>query len=137
MNVRAFVEKNERGKIIGYSHQFKAEADVIYPAMIEEILDTIKDGGETARSIVRGARLDKTPIFSQYLPRALRVPAVAWEMALQEITDDMSDESLEMRAEALTVARLWFTELLHCSVHNEPMIFRIISKPDKKYRLTR
>lgn len=116
-------------------HSFVIAAHDLYPAMIKEILDIIKEGGEEARARVRGDRLDKTPIFSQYLPRALRAPSMAWEMALEAPSADMTEEGLAMRAEALEIARLWFTELLHCSVHNEPMAFQITSTPDKKYRL--
>jgi len=118
-------------------HSFMIADHDLYPEMIKEILTTIAEGGEKAREIVRGNRFDKTPIFAQYLPRALLVPHAAWEMALQEPTDDMTDEGLAMRAEALEVARLWFTELLHCSVHHEPMAFRITTTPDKPFRLAR
>lgn len=133
MNVTAMVTKLEPTQ--EREHNFEISSADLFPAAIDEILETIKEGGEKAREIVRGNRLDKTPVFSQYLPRALRLPAGAWEMAKQEPTTDMTEETLAIRAEALEVARLWFTELLHSAVHNEPMRLRIVKAPGNPHRL--
>ncbi len=118
----------------GYKHFFMIPASILYPTMIEEILQIIKEGEEKARELIRGNRLEKTPIFSQYLSQALRVHNVGWQAALAAPFDEMAEDVKQHRDSALTVTRLWFTELLHTAVHNAPMVFRIMRDEENRYR---
>jgi len=134
---------------------FIVDPSVMYPAMIEEILEIIESGdirsatqvlGDRAvadlpedyppqvKAAVRDWATDRSPIVRMYLPKALSLPEDAWESALSSASDDMPAEQRSARAEALEVARAWFTELLHVSIEYKPMSIQILAG-DYTYRL--
>lgn len=133
---------------------FEVSASDIYPGMIAEIQGMIADGENEARqkmlphlfgdevegftALQKKGMMEvanQSPIARVYLGRAMMVPQGAWEMALQPVSEEMSQENREARAEALEVARLWFTELLHMSVDYRPMSLRITKDEGNTYRL--
>lgn len=73
------------------------------------------------------------PITRIYLPRVRRVPQGAWEMALQPMSEDLSPENKEARAEALELARLVFTEMLQQTLDGQPLAIRLTK--DDTYRI--
>ena len=134
MNVRDLVEPYDDPQTEQYKHHFRGAASEIYPAAIAEIKEIIKEGANKATEKLHAARLGENPITSQYLPRALRVASVGWEAALAAPTKDMSEDIKAHRDEALEVARLWFQELLHVAVHNEPMVIHITKDAANTHR---
>jgi hypothetical protein len=152
MDVRALVTEVEDDDS---TFDFIIDPDVMYPAMIEEILEVIESGdyrtavemmGDKAvadlpedsppqvKAAVRSWATDRSPIVRMYLPKAMTLPKDAWEAALAPASDAMASEQREARAEALELARMWFTELLHVSIEYKPMSIQILAG-DYTYRL--
>lgn len=109
-------------------------SEVLYPGMIAKIRDVLNDGPELARAKLRAEGLADTPILRQYLPRAERIPADIWNLALEEPHTHQTQETLDLRKEVLEVARLWFTELLHKAHNYNPLSLRILKAPDNIFR---
>jgi hypothetical protein len=99
---------------------FEIVPDDLYPQTIQFIVDTLKKQA----GVGEGLR--------QLYNRAALLPKTAWAVALKPGAG-FSPNLRKVRAEALTIARLWFTEMLHASIGHTPMHLRITK--DEKWRL--
>lgn len=91
-------QRNQREKERNW---FIANPAELYPAAIAHIQDRLA-AGDPGDGIIR----------SQYYPAAAVLPPRAWELALTPRAE-VSAKDIELRAQALEIARRWFTELLH------------------------
>lgn len=92
------VERNQREKERNW---YIANPTDLYPAAIAYIQSQLAEGKQ-GDGIIR----------SQYYPAAAALPVRAWQLALMP-RSEVSAKEIEVRAQALEIARLWFTELLH------------------------
>jgi len=100
---------------------FEADPDTIYPATIAHIRAQLQIEGWAAPEHLR-----------THFEVAKGIADDVWEMALAAKTD-VQPAHHASRAEALEVARRWFTAALHVSIGNAPMNFRITK--NEKWRL--
>lgn len=144
---------------------FVINPDTMYPAMIKEIQEIIQDGPVAAAQKLRALgiqdpeviwvgegeppfnvsiqdlsnpekfRTAPCPIHHMYVTRALNMSGRAFELALEPLSDDMTMGDAKLRADALELARLWFTELLHRAIHHRPMAIRIARSENDHFRL--
>jgi hypothetical protein len=70
--------------------------------------------------------------LAQEWDHAQMLPPDIWDRAATEAREDFDDEGLAARAEALEIARRWFTELLHRSV-GAPLGLHVTK--DERWRL--
>lgn len=95
-------EDKERNKRQNERNWFNVDPATMYPAMIEFVQAQLAEGKQ-GDGIIR----------SQYYPAAQALPAEAWALALMPRDEVTRKADIEARANALEIARLWFTELLH------------------------
>lgn len=97
---------------------FRCDPAVVYPEVIERIQEVIKSG-ELPQELVDNAspaEIDPRGVARMYLSRAKAVDAAGWKYALQAREKFTDPEKILLRAEALEIARLWFTQALHVQV---------------------
>ena len=102
-----------------------------YPKTIAHIRERIANAAPPDRYISVGGSIRENPLLTLY-GRALEVPAQSWDHAL-EPGDNYPPKARANRAEALEVARLWFTEELHQKLDYAPMGLHILR--DERYKL--
>ena len=101
---------------------FEVIPDELYPQAIADLRESVLTyTSETVEEFVK-----------QHFLVAKRISDEAWDAALKS-KDDCPPELIEGRAQALEVARLWFTAKLHFTVKNVPMHLHILK--DEKWRL--
>ena len=98
-------QDTERNKRQPERDWYKVEPGKMYPAMIEFIVEQLDNENE-GDGIIR----------SQYYPAARSLPPNSWELALVPRQEVTKQTDLALRAQALELARIWFTELLHRSL---------------------
>jgi len=85
----------------GYDFKwFAVEPAVMYPATIERVLDCLDGEAPTELGDAAGS----------IMGMASQVPPAAWDLALSPAPEDKGLR--EVRAAALEVARLWFTQAM-------------------------
>lgn len=95
---------------------FEIHPDNLYPPAIAEV----------RAEVAKNLRLRDVPEhLEHHYPRAKRVSDAAWEAALKS-KKECPPELVEARAEALEVARLWFTAELHQAIEKVPMHIHIL-----------
>ncbi len=104
---------------------YAIEPGKMYPAMIAEIQDVLATG----RAVPASLALHRN--------EAQALPEFAWGLALKPRSEFNGPEPavtdlLKLRAEALNVARRWFTEMLHTAIGYKPMCVHILKDPDWK-----
>ena len=87
----------------GFENRFDIDPAKMYPATIAHIVGVLEK-----QAMPDGA-------LQQEYPKAAALPAAAWEAALVS-KDECTPEEIGVRAEALQIARRWFTEMLHRAV---------------------
>ena len=98
---------------------FEVEPREMYPEAIAHVVEAT--GGPRPGGVL-----------GTYWDRAKQLPPAAWELALRT-RDECDAEQLAARAEALEIARLWFTEMLHAAINHKPMGLHILK--DELWRL--
>lgn len=93
------VSLREKANIYNWYNVTPAE---MYPAIIAHIQKAF-EAYDQSDGIIR----------SQYYPAALALPDRAWQLALTPRDEVTKQANIDLRAEALELARVWFTELLH------------------------
>ena len=106
---------------------FSAEPGKIYPATIARIKEVLESGELPAELVDYNAPAEVDPRAAArlHLGEAKGVKPAAWESALTGKPGDPA------RAEALEVARRWFTQALHVAV-NKPLGLHILNDPAYK-----
>lgn len=102
---------------------FEIEPGVLYPAAVEHIKECLAQN-------IRGDGVIK----DVYFPQAQALPAEAFALALTP-RGDVDAGDLETRAQALELARVWFTEMLHRAVGGDGTQMRLHILKDEAYRL--
>ncbi len=104
--------------------RFVVSPDDLYPAAIEHVKGVLE----------RGARPDGA--LGILYDQGERLPAEAWAWAMKPCNEfaQAEPEAVAARAAALEVARLWFTEMLHQGIGQEPMTLHI-ERGDGRWRL--
>lgn len=116
---------------------YEVDSGLMYPVIIRLLQS--EDGQNEIRSDSIGwVGQHGNPILSMYLPRAQRLAQGAWGMAMQPMTGDdddfiMPSENRALRAEALELARLVYTEMLHQSLGGGALAIRLTK--DDNYRI--
>ena len=91
---------------------FTIDPNVLYPLSIQHIRETLAAHGK------------QTGVMAGYLSTASMLPDRVWSLALTPANRvEWPDRAL--RAQALELARLWFTETLHRAVNEQPMKIQI------------
>lgn len=109
---------------MGIVHGFEITPSVAYPRMIEYI-----------RNVLSGYEYVPANYFN-LKNMAAQVTDAGWKFALSSANIDLSvlnDGERSQRAQALEIARLWLTELLHQSVGQQGMYLHIAA--DKLWKL--
>ncbi len=112
---------------------FAVEPAVIYPRTIARIQECLKTG-ELPQELVQPAvdvGPDPRSVAFDYLSRARAIPYEAWAFATVSKERTPLDKQ-KMRAEALNIARLWYTQALHVANDMQPIGLHIKSDPDYK-----
>jgi len=107
---------------------------VIYPETILRILAVI-ESGEIPEELVDNQAapgVDPRSVAFAYANAAKELPAEGWHYALTDRDQFIDPQQITVRANALTLARRWFTQALHCAVGQAVGVH--IYKDDK-YRL--
>lgn len=99
--------------------EFEIDPDTMYPATIEEIQLALAGEGVF-------------PIRDHEVA-AKSLPEFAWGLALTPRDQVEEWEKLAIRAKALELARLWFTERIHQAVDHVPMKIHILKS--ERWRL--
>lgn len=109
--------KPEKRPGSGYSW-FECNPEIIYPQVIARILEVLKSGEFPNELVDNNSDFDVDPrsVARLYLSDARKIPAEAWKYALQPRDKFQDQEKIIMRAEALHLARLWFTQALHVQI---------------------
>jgi hypothetical protein len=103
MNIFEIItEDTERNQREGERNWYTTNPNALYPAAIEYIQDQL-DKERYGDGVIR----------SQYYPTAAALPAKAWSLAMIPRDEVTETTEVELRAQALELARVWFTELLH------------------------
>lgn len=93
---------------------------VIYPATIQRIKEVVasRDSPIPEELIDNQAPPGVEPrsVAVAYVNTARLFPLEAWDWALQDRDLVYDPKQIALRAEALTLARRWFTQALHCAV---------------------
>jgi hypothetical protein len=87
----------------GYENRFDIDPNKMYPATVAHIVGVLDKQAQPDGAL------------QQEYVKALALPAEAWAVALASKAD-CAPELVEARAEALTIARRWFTEILQSAV---------------------
>lgn len=114
--------------------RFEVDPSVMFPATIVRIQDVLLTG------VVPIELMDRKPVFGvnplaaaeQLILRAKNVPQFSWEHALAH-KRDCPALAMADRAEALEVARLWFTQAMQ--VKEGQVILHILRDLNDTYRL--
>lgn len=141
---------------------FEVNASDIYPMMVFNIKSMIDQGLYRYKLLFEQRGLMNETIFQMYVPTAIRLEPIAWKLALmspervegylhgdsvdtgvlgvverdeRDRISQINSTHMQMRAQALEIARLWFTELLHESVGYKPMRLRIKADKNRTFRL--
>ena len=110
LNVYDHVKVEERTRRGVTSDWFVVDQDTMYPATILYILENIRLGKK------------HDGVVEKYLDHAKLLDERAWELALGPPNQAEPDER-DKRAEALEIARLVFTELLHRTCSNSIQMY--------------
>ena len=112
MDVLSYTTRDEAGK-------YHIDSEALYPAMLD-VMREIRANQELPEWLPTFYPGQIHPIPSDYVPRIRRLPDGAIDAARQTIVDDdgsvlptVTAEARATRGEALELARLLFTELLH------------------------
>lgn len=108
-------EKRDDGRL-----GFVVEPGEMYPATVDHIVTRLKVQARPGGAL--------TVLYDQ----ASQLPVEAWQWALRPLADCPAG-AREARAEALEIARLWFTETLHQAVSQQAIGLHILK--DETYRL--
>ena len=88
----------------GEDHKwFAVETGTAYPATVAHILDVLEK------------EVQQQGYLNTLLGAARQLPAEAWDHALLA-KDQVAEDQLTARAQALDITRKWFTEMLHTAV---------------------
>jgi hypothetical protein len=88
---------------------FSVQPGEVYPAALEELADAVQSG-----------QAPKDPPLASLYARAAALGPEGLRLGT-EPRDALPDELVPVRAEALEIARLWFTEQLHQAVEGRPI----------------
>lgn len=106
---------------VGYEIGFQIIPSIAYPAVIAHVQDVLSGDDSVPE---KG--------FENLIAMAKSVSYRGWALARDSLTLDvttMSESDRRLRAQALEVARLWLTELLHQSIDKQPMYVHILADP--------
>lgn len=123
---------------------YQVQPRVVYPMMVAYIRQAL---GETPADVTHGLRPKTVSAIRPLLQQAKALPPEAWELALVPRADVEAanlitrlrnrwpdkETALSVRGQALEIARLWFTELLHERVGYMPL--RVHITKDERWRL--
>lgn len=118
MDVFAIATPEDRPDAPDYT-AYVVDPEMLYPETVNHILSVLGIG-----TIPAGA-------LRQYYLEAQRLNLSAWDLALTPLEACPAAQRID-RAQALELARLWFTELLH-EAHGGPVLVHILA--NGKYRL--
>lgn len=127
------VSENQEPEV-GLGTRFDIDPALMFPATVGRIVEVLESG------IVPIELMDRKPVFGinplaaaeQLILRAKRLPTFAWEHALAH-KSKCAEPARPDRAEALEVARLWFTQAMQ--VKEGVVILHILRDPNDTYRL--
>ena len=127
---------------------YAIRADTLYYTMIKYIQCAVR--GDPAE-VTRGLRSRSATRIAMHLYHAMQLPTAAWGLALMSRSEAQtgrgpralksvlsrlgpwSERRVELRATALEIARLWFTELMHHDRNYEPTGLHIL-RGDGRWR---
>lgn len=117
---------------------FAVHPAVVYPKTIERIQEVLANGGLPQELVENHApeEVDPRGVARLYLSDARKVPAEGWGLALRDRSEfnyQDDPEKLDARAQALEVARRWFTQALHTANDGKPIGVHILR--DLRFRL--
>jgi len=127
----AKVEKRPADRVYKW---YAFEPGVIYPATVKRIREVI-DSGEIPEELIDNRAMpgvDPRSVAMAYASQAKQLPNAFWEYALQDRGDFEDPIVIAIRAEALTLARRWFTQALSVAV-GQAVGVHILK--DERYRL--
>lgn len=111
-----------------------APAD-LYPATVARIQEALADGG-VPEELIDPAPIDPRIAPAQaaqaYMSQAAAIPADGWRLALLPRSEVTKQANINLRAQALELARRWYTRALHMAV-GAPLGLHILL--DEDYRL--
>jgi len=113
--------------------RFEIEPSVMYPATIDRIVDVLAFGKVPLELMDLHAVFGVNPLAAaeQLITRARKVPAWSWQDALAPKDEVGPGPRIADRAEALEIARLWFTQAMQ--VKEGKVILHILR--DERFRL--
>lgn len=103
----------------------------IYPATIERIQEVLQTG--QAPELVDPTSTAPNGVESLYIQEARSIPESAWRWALEDRGNFTDPKTIALRAQALDLARRWYTQALHVQVAGQSMGLHISG--DSRYRL--
>lgn len=114
---------------------FICDPGIIYPSTIQHIRQVIASPNLPIELYqdFSPPEIDPRAVARDYQAKARTLPVRAWDLALLPRQDLRSPEDESLRAEALTLARLWFTQALHVAISGNPLMLRILK--DDHWRL--
>lgn len=114
---------------------FVVEPSYMYPAMITRIQQALQDKEAVPAELIDthgNEEIDSRSAARQHMRDAKAVAQEGWQLCDAENSDMLADGQRKMRAQALEVARRWFTRALKNRVDG-PIGLHILNDP--KYRL--
>jgi hypothetical protein len=126
----ALVSKEDRDNVINRDY-YEVVPKKVYPATIKEITRRLALEEPPARFVQAGGEIRDNPLRDLFI-RAGALPPQAWDHALAA-RENFPPRAREARAEALEIARLWFTEVLHQQIDYAPLGVHILK--DEAFRL--
>jgi hypothetical protein len=132
--------KRENRRDDGYLW-YAVEPAVMYPAVIRRIQQAmlISDPPPELLEHYPAPGSDPRSVATGYLEMAWSLPAVAFEYALRERSSFTNQIEISQRAQALSLARLWFTQALKEAVaasRHQPASIGLHILKDERYRLS-
>lgn len=100
------------------ARRFEVKPAEIYPAALADLQSAL----EAHRAVDRA--------LSTYKAQAVQLPPEAWGLAFVPRDELTSQAAIVARAQALELARLWFTEYLHQSIDGGLLEIRILKDED-------
>lgn len=118
---------------------FAVAASDLYPPTIARIRDVLASGEIPAELVDQNppVGVSREQGALRLLSSARRVPAEAWDMALEPREDVNHPENVEARAQALETTRHWFTRALHMAAGGGGLNLHIVvnGPEDAAFRL--
>jgi hypothetical protein len=123
------------------ARRFEVEPSEMYPAALADVQVALEENRAVSGALVlykhRATQLAVEAVASWQenddfiLTRTVKhVDTKAWELALLPRDSITDARAVEIRAEALEIARLWFTERLHQFINHAPMELHILKDDD-------